>query len=192
MDKEVVSAACALPLAPPGGEANAPARDSLATARSMSKFVEEPPVESARGYFSQLCVLLTGVASGVVEPAGSEVLQSATYHMGRRDGYHVVVAHLSSSDNLREAANKCVAFGRGVEERAKTHPYGPDWCRGFSHATMDAADDIAMYAASGSLPAVDKARLNRARAAARFMSPLGSSRPPRVARAEPPASQREW
>ena len=169
-----------------------PPVERLATVRAMSRFVEEPPVDSARGYFSQLCVLLTGVASGVVEPAGSEVLQSATYHMGRRDGYHVVVAHLSSSESLKEAADKCVAFGRGVEERAKTHPYGPDWCRGFSHATMDAADDIAMYAASGSLPSVDKTRLGRARAAARFMSPLGSSRPPRTVEVEPPLSQREW
>ena len=96
----------------------------------MSRILEEPPVDPARGYFSQLCVLLTGIASGVVEAPAGDGLQSPTFHMGRRDGYHVVVAHLASSRTLREAADKCLAFGRGVDERAEAHPYGPDWCHG--------------------------------------------------------------
>ena len=124
----------------------------------MSRIVEDPPIEAARSHFSQLCVLLTGVAAGVVEPSAGESLQSPSYHMGRRDGYHVVVAHLASSRSLREAADKCVAFGRGVEERANTHPYGPDWCHGFAQATLDAAQDLAMYAATCTLPQLDRQR----------------------------------
>lgn len=158
----------------------------------MSRILEEPPVDPARGYFSQLCVLLTGIASGVVEAPAGEGLQSPTFHMGRRDGYHVVVAHLASSRTLREAADKCLAFGRGVDERAEAHPYGPDWCHGFAQATTDAANDIAMYAATSTLPPVDKARLRAARTAARHLSPLSSGTPPRPANLEPPRSHREW
>ena len=60
----------------------------------MSNIIDEPPVEPARGYFSQLCVLYTGIASGMVDPIPTEVVQTPNYHMGMRDGYHVVVAHL--------------------------------------------------------------------------------------------------
>ncbi|WP_434480577.1 hypothetical protein [Gemmatimonas sp.] len=105
----------------------------------MSPILDEPPVDPIRSYFSQQCVMLTGIASGVVEAPAGDALHSPTYHMGRRDGLHVVVAHLASSRTLKEAADKCVAFGRGVEERADTHPYGPDWSQGFAQATMEAA-----------------------------------------------------
>jgi hypothetical protein len=158
----------------------------------MSRILEEPPVDPARGYFSQLCVMLTGIASGVVEPPTGESLQSATYHMGRRDGYHVVVAHLASSRTLREAADKCLAFGRGVGERAEAHPYGPDWCHGFAQATMDAAHDIAMYAATSTLPPVDRTRLRAARTAARNLSPLASGYPAPPVKDEPPRSPHVW
>lgn len=161
----------------------------------MSKLVDEPPVDPVRGYFSQLCVLLTGVATGVVEPVPSEAAHPPAYHMGRRDGYHVVVAHLAASRTLREAAEKCEAFGHGVQERSEGHPYGPEWCDGFAQATLDAAGDIAMYAATATLPPVDKARLRAARTAARHLSPLsnGWAVPARPATVdEPPRSHREW
>lgn len=158
----------------------------------MSRILEEPPVDPVRSYFSQLCVLLTGVAAGVVEPMDGEPNRSAAYQMGRRDGYHVVVAHLASSRTLREASDKCLAFGRGVDERADAHPYGPDWCHGFAQATMDAASDIAMYAATESLPSVDKGRLRTARTAARHLSPLSGLWPARPASNEPPKSHHEW
>ncbi|MES2525197.1 MAG: hypothetical protein V4617_21075 [Gemmatimonadota bacterium] len=158
----------------------------------MSRILEEPPVDPARGYFSQLCVMLTGIASGVVEPPAADLLKSPTFHMGRRDGYHVVVAHLASSRTLREAAEKCLAFGRGVEERAAAHPYGPDWCLGFAEATTDAANDIAMYAATSTLPPVDKARLRAARTVARNLSPLGGGLTAPPVPVDPPRSHREW
>ena len=161
--------------------------------RTMSRILEEPPTDAIRGYFSQLCVMLTGIASGVVEPAAADALQSPTYHMGRRDGFHVVVAHLASSSNLREAADKCRAFGMGVEERADSHPYGPDWSHGFGRATMEAAADIAMYAATSTVPSIDKSRLRAARTAARHLSPLSglwAQRP--SAGAQPPRSHHEW
>jgi hypothetical protein len=162
----------------------------------MSRIVEEPPLEAARGHFSQLCVLMTGVAAGVVEPTAGESLQSPIYHMGRRDGYHVVVAHLASSLTLREAAEKCVAFGRGVEERAGTHPYGPDWCHGFAQATLEAASELAMYAATGTLPVVNKQRLRTARSAARHLSPFPASwtgpRGDTLDTPESRSSPREW
>jgi len=159
----------------------------------MSRILEEPPIDPIRGYFSQLCVMLTGIASGVVEPPAGEVLQSPSYHMGRRDGCHVVVAHLASSRNLRDAADKCVAFGMGVDERADSHPYGPDWSHGFALATMEAAADIAMYAATSIVPPVDKSRLRAARTAARHLSPLSGLWPKRpAAGTQPPRSQREW
>lgn len=159
----------------------------------MSRILEEPPIDPIRGYFSQLCVMLTGIASGVVEPPAGEASQSPTYHMGRRDGFHVVVAHLASSRNLREAANRCVAFGMGVEERADSHPYGPDWSHGFALATMEAAADIAVYAATSTMPPIDKARLRAARTAARHLSPLAglwTQRP--TTAAPPPRSHHEW
>lgn len=143
----------------------------------MPTILPEPPVDPARSYFSQLCVLLTGIASGVVEPLATEALHSPSFHMGRRDGYHVVVAHLASSRTLREAADKCLAFGRGVAERGEAHPYGPDWSRGFASATIDAAQDIVMYAATETLPHIDRVRLHTARTAARHLSPLGGKRP---------------
>ena len=158
----------------------------------MSKILEEPPVDPVRSYFSQLCVLLTGIALGVIEPADGEPARSAAFQMGRRDGYHVVVAHLASSRTLREASDKCVAFGRGVDERADAHPYGPDWCHGFAQATLDAAGDIAIYAATESLPSIDKGRLRRARTAARHLSPLSGLWPARPAASEPPRSRHEW
>ena len=158
----------------------------------MSKILEEPPVDPVRSYFSQLCVLLTGVASGVVEPSPGEPTRSSAYQMGRRDGYHVVVAHLASSRSLREAADKCLAFGRGVDERAEAHPYGPDWCHGFAQATLDAAGDIAMYAATETLPSIDKVRLRTARTAARHLSPLSSLWPSRPASNDTPRSHHEW
>ena len=157
----------------------------------MSRILEEPPVDPLRSYFSQQCVLLTGIATGMVQAPEIEAAQSPTYQMGRRDGYHVVVAHLSASRTLREAADKCIAFGRGVEERAETHPYGPDWSRGFAKAALEAAQDIAMYAATSTLPPVDKARLRAARTAARHLSPLHgmySPKPP----ADTPRSHHEW
>lgn len=158
----------------------------------MSKILEEPPVDPVRSYFSQLCVLLTGVASGVVEPSAGDPKRTSAYQMGRRDGYHVVVAHLASSRSLREAADKCLAFGRGVDERAEAHPYGPDWCHGFAQATLDAAGDIAMYAATETLPSIDKARLRTARTAARHLSPLSSLWPSRPASNDTPSSHHEW
>lgn len=159
----------------------------------MSKILQEPPVDPARNYFSQQCVLLTGMASGVVDLPPGDGPQSHGFIMGRRDAYHVVVAHLASSRSLRDAAEKCAAFGRGVGERADAHPYGAEWCAGFSHAALEAAADIAMYAASGSLPAVDAARLRAARTAVRHVSPLGGSDwvPPTVLH-DPPHSHREW
>jgi hypothetical protein len=158
----------------------------------MSPILEEPPVDPIRGYFSQLCVMLTGIASGVVEAPAGNALQSPTFHMGRRDGLHVVVAHLASSRTLKEAADKCVAFGRGVEERADSHPYGPDWSQGFAQATMEAAADIAMYAATSHVPAVDKARLRAARTAARHLSPLHGLWSPKATGTEQPRSHHEW
>lgn len=158
----------------------------------MSKILEEPPVDPIRSYFSQLCVMLTGIASGVVEAPAGEALQSPTYHMGRRDGFHVVVAHLASSRSLKEAADKCTAFGRGVEERADSHPYGPDWSHGFAQATMEASSDIAMYAATSSVPPIDKARLRAARTAARHLSPLHGLWSPKPVVSEPPRSHHEW
>ncbi|MEP6764807.1 MAG: hypothetical protein ABJB66_10875 [Gemmatimonadaceae bacterium] len=152
----------------------------------MSKIIDEPAVEPARGYFSQLCVLFTGIASGVVEPEANEGSHSLNYHMGKRDGYHVVVAHLASSRTLLEASEKCAAFGRGVEERGEAHPYGPDWCSGFASGTLEASSDIAMYAASGVLPIVDKGRLKSARTAARNITPLPGAWP------APKSSHREW
>lgn len=151
----------------------------------MSRTIDEPPVEPARGYFSQLCVLHTGIAAGVVEPAPGDGLKPAAYYMGKRDGFHVVVAHLASSRTLLEASEKCSAFGRGVEERGDAHPYGPDWCHGFAQATLEAAADIVMYAASGTLPTVDKAKLKAARTAARNLTPLNAWPIPRP-------SSREW
>ena len=158
----------------------------------MSPILEEPPVDPIRSHFSQLCVMLTGIASGVVEAPVADALQSPTFHMGRRDGLHVVVAHLASSRSLKEAADKCVAFGRGVEERADSHPYGPDWSYGFARATMDAASDIAMYAATSHLPPVDKLRLRAARTAARHLSPLHGLWSPKGLGIEPPRSHHEW
>lgn len=143
----------------------------------MSRIIDEPLVEPARGYFSQLCVLYTGIASGIVSPIPTEVVQTPNYHMGMRDGYHVVVAHLASSRTLLEAAEKCSAFGRGVEERGDAHPYGLDWCMGFAQATREATSDLAMYAASGTLPTVDKVRLKSARTAARHVAPLPNAWP---------------
>ncbi len=159
----------------------------------MSRILEEPPIDPIRGYFSQLCVMLTGIASGVVEPPAGEALQSASYHMGRRDGFHVVVAHLASSRTLREAADKCIAFGVGVEERADAHPYGPEWSHGFALATIDAAADIAMYAATATAPCVDKSRLRAARTAARHLSPFSGLWSQRsAAEAKAPRTNREW
>jgi hypothetical protein len=159
----------------------------------MSRILEEPPIDPIRGYFSQLCVMLTGIASGVVEPSTEAVFRSPSYHMGRRDGVHVVVAHLASSRNLREAADKCVAFGLGVEERADSHPYGPDWSHGFAQATMEAAADIGMYAATSTIPPIDKSRLRAARTAARHLSPLSGLWTPRpTTGGEPPRNHHEW
>lgn len=152
----------------------------------MSSIIDEPPVEPARGYFSQLCVLYTGIASGVVDPMPTDAAQTPNYHMGMRDGYHVVVAHLASSRSLLEASEKCAAFGRGVEERGDAHPYGAEWCLGFANATQDASTEIAMYAAAGTLPVVDKARLRSARTAARHITPLPN------AWHTPKSSNRTW
>lgn len=162
----------------------------------MSELLEEPPLDPLRGHFSQLCVLFTGIATGVVDPPAAEAGFPLAYHMGLRDGYHVVVAHLASSATLREAAEKCEAFGEGVDERAGAHPYGPAWCEGFVRATFDAAADIAMYAATNTLPHLDRARLRAARTAARYLAPQadGWSVLPRR-RADdppPPAGSREW
>jgi len=155
----------------------------------VSRCVAEPAIEPIRGYFSQLCVLLTGIASGGVDPRGEEAREAPAFQMGRRDGYHVVVAHLASSATLLEAADKCAVFGRGVEERAVAHPYGPDWSRGFAQATREAALDIAMYAATEIVPPVDQTRLHAARMAARYLSPLHALRAVRPAGidAVPPA-----
>jgi len=158
----------------------------------MSKVLSEPPVDPVRSYFSAQCVLMTGIASGIVEPLLGDATRTAAYQMGKRDGYHVVVAHLAASRSLREAAEKCLAFGRGVDERAEAHPYGPDWCHGFAQATLDAAGDIAMYAATASIPAIDKRRLRAARTAARHLSPLSGTWPVRPAALEPPRSHHEW
>ena len=178
-----------MPLALSGGESTSPA----STPGLMSKILQEPPVDPARNYFSQQCVLLTGMASGVVDVPLAEGPQSHAYVMGRRDAYHVVVAHLASSRSLRDAAEKCAAFGRGVGDRNEAHPYGTDWCSGFSHAALEAAADITMYAASGVLPTVDVTRLRAARAAVRHVSPLGGSEwAQRAMLLDPPTSHHEW
>jgi hypothetical protein len=156
----------------------------------MSRILEEPPVDPLRSYFSQQCVMLTGIATGMVQAPASEAFHSASFQMGRRDGLHVVVAHLSSSRSLREAADKCIAFGRGVEERADTHPYGPDWSRGFSDATLEAAADMALYAATATVPQIDRVRLRAARTAARHLSPLQGLYTPKPN--EAPRSHHEW
>lgn len=158
----------------------------------MPRIIEEPAADPIRSYFSQLCVVLTGVATGVVRPPAEDEGRAPNYLMGRRDGYHVVVAHLASSRSLREAADKCVAFGKGVEERSATHPYGPEWSQGFAAATIDAASEIAMYAASGAVPAVDAARLRAARTAARHLSPLPGLFAPKPRETGEPRTQREW
>src|SRR5690606_20848568 len=118
----------------------------------MSRIAQDPPVDPARGYFSQMCVLYTGMAAGMVDPFPGELGASPSYLMGRRDAFHVVVAHLASSRTLREAGDKCAAFGRGVGERGLSHPYGAEWCAGFADAANEASLDLAMYAASGVLP----------------------------------------
>jgi hypothetical protein len=159
----------------------------------MSRFLDEPSTDPIRGYFSQLCVIMSGIATGVVEAAAGETLCSPSYHMGRRDGFHVVVAHLASSSTLREAADKCLAFGMGVLDRAHAHPYGPDWSNGFGRATTEASADIAMYAASGTVPPIDATRLRAARTAARLLSPLAgvwANRP--APSTEPPPRSRDW
>lgn len=156
----------------------------------MSPILDEPAAEPMRSYFSQQCVLLTGIATGLVEAPSGDTHRSPTYQMGRRDGYHVVVAHLSASRTLREASEKCIAFGRGVQERADTHPYGPEWAQGFAQATLEAAMDITMYAATAAVPPIDKARLRAARTAARHLSPLNgifAQKP-----VDAPRSHREW
>ena len=158
----------------------------------MSRILEEPPIDAVRGYFSQLCVMLTGIASGIVEPSAGDALRSPTYLMGRRDGYHVVVAHLACSRTLKEAADKCLAFGKGVEERAEAHPYGPDWSHGFAEATLDAASDIAMYAATQTRLVYCRQRLRAARAAARHVSPLSGNWPARPVKPETPPVRRDW
>lgn len=159
----------------------------------MSKIIQEPPVDPARNYFSQQCVLLSGMAAGAVDVPSCEGPQSHAFIMGRRDAYHVVVAHLASSRTLRDAAEKCSAFGRGVGERAEAHPYGAEWCAGFAQAALESSADIAMYAASGNLPTVDANRLRVARAAVRHVSPLGSSDwAQRSIMHDPPRSHHEW
>jgi hypothetical protein len=45
---------------------------------TMSKILDEPPVDPVRGYFSQQCVLLTGIASGVVEPTAGDALRQTS------------------------------------------------------------------------------------------------------------------
>ena len=142
----------------------------------MSRFLAEPPVDPIRSYFSQLCVLLTGIASGGIDAVGSDALLPPAFHMGRRDGYHVVVAHLAASETLRAAAEKCELFGLGVAERAEAHPYGPDWSQGFAHATLDAASEIALYAATATVPPIDRQRLEAARAAVRHATPVHALR----------------
>lgn len=159
----------------------------------MSRIAQDPPVDPARGYFSQMCVLYTGMAAGMVDPLPGEHGASASFLMGRRDAFHVVVAHLASSRTLREAGEKCAAFGRGVGERALSHPYGVDWCAGFADAAIEASLDLAMYAASGVLPSVDAARLRAARAAVRHVTPLGGTLTTQRALLEdPPQSHHEW
>lgn len=120
--------------------------------------------------------MLTGIASGGIEAVGGDAHLPPAFHMGRRDGYHVVVAHLAASTTLREAAEKCELFGLGVAERADAHPYGPDWSQGFAHATLDAASDIALYAATASVPPIDRQRLEAARAAVRHVTPVHAMR----------------
>ena len=41
--------------------------DTILLHSPMSPILEEPPIDPIRSYFSQLCVMLTGIASGVVE-----------------------------------------------------------------------------------------------------------------------------
>jgi len=142
----------------------------------MRRLLDEPPIEPIRSYYSQLCVMLTGIASGGIEAIGSDTLLPAAFHMGRRDGYHVVVAHLAASATLREAADKCEQFGLGVAERAEVHPYGPDWSQGFAHATLDAASELALYAATATVPPIDRRRLEAARAAVRQATPVHALR----------------
>ncbi len=159
----------------------------------MSKILPEPSADPARNYFSQQCVLLSGLASGAVKQPVTSELQSPSFLMGRRDAYHVVVAHLASSKSLRDAAEKCAAFGRGVGERAESHPYGAEWCSGFAQAALEASSDITMYAATGSLPVVNPGQLQAARVAVRKQTPLfRNDWIQSSALHEPPNSHREW
>ncbi len=159
----------------------------------MSTILPEPTPDPARNYFSQQCVLASGIASGAVTPTADERHNSAAYLMGRRDAFHVVVAHLASSRSLREAAEKSAAFGRGLRERSTVHPYGADWCDGFAGAAFEAALDITMYAATGTLPMVDRERLQEARVAVRKFTPLSNNAwVAPTGLDEPPASRREW
>lgn len=156
----------------------------------MRRILDEPPIDPIRSYFSQLCVMLTGIASGGIDAIGSDAMLPPAFHMGRRDGYHVVVAHLAASASLREAAAKCEHFGMGVAERAEAHPYGPDWSRGFAHATLDAASELALYAATATVPPIDRRRLDAARAAVRHATPvhaLRSAYPSGIEAIQPPA-----
>jgi hypothetical protein len=158
----------------------------------MRRILSDPPLEPLRSYCSQMCVLLTGIAAGVVPPAERDALHSVAHHMGRRDGYHVVLAFLATPASMRQAADRAMAFGDGVAERASQHPYGPEWSGGFAQATRDAAADIMMYAATGTLPRVDAARLRAARMAARHLTPLGKWWAARTIDSDPPRSHREW
>jgi hypothetical protein len=159
----------------------------------MSAIMQEPPADPARGHYSQLCVLYTGLSFGVVDPLPGEDVRSRMYYLGRRDAYHVVVAHLASSCTLRDAAEKCAAFGVGVAVRPAVHPYGAEWCAGFVETAREAAADLTMYAASGILPMVDLTRLKAARAAVRHMSPPeGALSTQPAILDEPPRSHREW
>jgi hypothetical protein len=57
---------------------------------------------------------------------------------------------------------------------------------------MEAAGDIAMYAAAAQLPPVDKVRLRAARTAARHLSPLHGLWSPKAPGGEQARSHREW
>ena len=77
------------------------------------------------------------------------------------------------------------------QERADAHPYGPEWAQGFAHATLEAALDITMYAATATVPPIDRARLRAARTAARHLSPLNGIFAQKPVDAPRP-THREW
>lgn len=158
----------------------------------MRRLLPDPPLEPLRTYCSQVCLLLTGVAAGVVPPAEIDVRHPVARHMGRRDAYHLLLACLAMPGTPRQAADWALAFGERVDQWSGPLPYGTEWAAGFAEAAREAAADIMMYVATGTLPRLDAARLRAARMAARHLTPLGKWWAARTLDSEAPRPRREW